>query len=75
MITGIEALVCADIAERQARGIAKYGMTVAENPLDLQEWLVHAYQEALDTAIYLKRAIVEIDRVNATIRGIGFTED
>ena len=59
--SGIEAKVCADIASRQQKGIAKYGMTVAENRLSLREWLQHAYEETLDKAIYLKRAIAEID--------------
>ena len=58
---GIEAEVCADIARRQAFGKNKYGTTVAENPLSLRAWLVHAFEEALDQAIYLKRAIAEID--------------
>jgi hypothetical protein len=57
MVSGIEALVCADIAKRQQVGIAKYGTTVAENPLTHTEWLQHAYEEALDLAIYLKRAM------------------
>lgn len=60
--TGIEALVCADIAKRQAQGIAKYGTTVAENPLVLRQWLVHQYEELLDAAVYARRAIAEIDR-------------
>lgn len=60
--SGIEALVCADIAQRQARGIEKYGTTVAENPLELVAWLQHAYEEALDQAMYLRRAIDEIQR-------------
>ena len=55
--SGIEAAVCDDIAERQKKGIAKYGLTVAENPLNLREWLQHAYEETLDKAVYLKRAI------------------
>lgn len=59
--SGIEAEVCQDIAERQQRGIAKYGTTVAENPLSLKQWLQHAYEETLDKAIYLKRAIAEMD--------------
>jgi hypothetical protein len=59
--TGIEALVCEDIARRQALGIHKYGQTVAENPLELRAWLKHAYEEALDMAVYLRRAMVEID--------------
>ncbi len=58
--SGIEAQVCADIAVRQAMGINKYGTTVAQNPLDLREWLQHAYEECLDQAIYLRRAIEEI---------------
>ena len=57
MPTGIEALVCDDIAERQRKGVTKYKTTVADNPLPLDAWLQHAYEEALDMAIYLKRAI------------------
>ncbi|WP_310637283.1 hypothetical protein [Delftia acidovorans] len=63
--TGIEALVCDDIAQRQALGIAKYGTTVAENPLELRQWMQHAYEEALDQAIYLRRAIAELDTILA----------
>ena len=59
--TGIEAQVCADIERRQRLGIAKYGRTVADNPLDLRAWMQHAYEECLDQAIYLKRAIKELD--------------
>lgn len=57
--TGIEAQVCDDIARRQHFGLAKYGTTVADNPLTHKEWLKHAYFEALDMAIYLKRAMQE----------------
>lgn len=61
--SGIEAMVCLDIMVRQEQGIKKYGMTVAENPLSLKQWLQHAYEECLDQAIYLKRAIEENDKV------------
>lgn len=60
--TGIEALVCAEIAARQQLGINKYGTTVADNQLSLREWLQHQYEELLDAAIYCRRAIVEIDK-------------
>jgi len=60
--TGIEAKVCADIARRQQLGISKYGTTVADNPLSHRQWLQHAYEEALDMAVYLRRAIDEIDK-------------
>jgi len=56
---GIESLVCADIAKRQQVGLRKYGVTVAENPLSQAEWLQHAYEECLDMAVYLKRAMTE----------------
>jgi hypothetical protein len=58
--TGTEAKVCDDIAQRQSLGIQKYGVTVEENQLSLLEWLQHAYEECLDQAVYLKRAIDEI---------------
>lgn len=60
-VSGIERMVCTDIAARQQLGINKYGTTVADNPLTLREWLEHAYLEMLDGAIYLRRAMDEID--------------
>jgi hypothetical protein len=57
--SGIEAMVCDDIAKRQQVGIAKYGTTVAGNPLTHAQWLQHAYEECLDMAVYLKRAMAE----------------
>lgn len=61
-IPDIEAQVARDILDRQALGIAKYGTTVAGNPLPLRAWLVHQYQELLDAAVCARRAIAEIDR-------------
>lgn len=61
MVSGTEARVCVDIAYRQQAGINKYGTTVEANPLTLRQWLQHAFEECLDQAIYLKRAIEEID--------------
>ena len=58
---GTEAKVCADIAKRQQFGLNKYGTSVADNPLELRDWLQHAYEESLDLPIYLKRAIDEIE--------------
>lgn len=61
-VTGTEARVCEMIAARQRLGIAKYGTTVAGNPLVLRQWLQHAMEEALDQAIYLARSIEELDK-------------
>jgi hypothetical protein len=54
---GTEARVCEDIASRQRLGIAKYGVTVEQSDEQFRAWLQHAYEEALDMAVYLKRAI------------------
>lgn len=64
--TGTEAQVCRDIALRQQHGLAKYGTSVADNRLSLRAWLVHAYQETLDQAIYLRRAIEQLDAAGLT---------
>lgn len=62
MPSGTESRVCALIAQRQAIGVNKYGTTVADNPLSLKEWLQHALEEALDQAVYLQRAIEELEK-------------
>lgn len=53
--------VRADLLARSQVGIRKYGVTLAENPIQLRDWLQHAYEEALDMANYLKAAIVKLD--------------
>ena len=54
-VTGIEAQVCQEIARRQQLGIQKYGITVADSPLAVYEWVRHAKEEALDLGIYLTK--------------------
>lgn len=61
-LSGTELRVCQMIAERQMIGTRKYGTTVSVNPLPLRAWLQHALEESLDHAIYLRRAIEELDR-------------
>lgn len=53
-----------DLLARSNIGMAKYGVTLARTDLTLRDWLQHAYEEALDLANYLKRAIKEIDDGN-----------
>ena len=52
--------VRADLERRAELGLRKYGCTVADAPLPLREWLQHAYEEALDLAVYLRRAMREL---------------
>jgi hypothetical protein len=60
--TGTEKRVCEDITLRQSLGVSKYGTTVEDNPLSKKEWIRHAYEEALDLAVYLKRLMQEEDK-------------
>jgi hypothetical protein len=55
------ALVMADLVSRRAAGLRKYGTTLARTDLDHRAWLQHAYEEALDLACYLKRAMQDLD--------------
>lgn len=49
-----------DLNSRSELGIKKYGTTLSDNNLTHKEWLQHAYEEALDMALYLKRAMEEL---------------
>lgn len=53
--------VCKDLQNRSEHGIKKYGVTLERTDLTLRQWLQHAYEECLDQANYLKRAIIELE--------------
>ena len=44
---------------RSARGISKYGTTLARTDLTELDWLRHAQEEAMDLALYLERLIAD----------------
>ena len=67
-VEGTEASVVRRIAQRQELGIKKYGTSVRANDLPLKQWLLHALEEALDQAIYLQRAIEEIERYGEDLK-------
>jgi hypothetical protein len=46
-----------DLLFREEKGRAEYGTTMDRTDLSQDEWLQHAYEEALDLAIYLKKII------------------
>lgn len=54
--------VRADLLRRSQLGIKKYGVTLERDDLTFKQWLQHAYEETLDQANYLKRAILEIEK-------------
>lgn len=57
----IVAEVRKDLRERSEIGIEKYNTTLDRTDIDLKGWLQHAYEETLDKALYLKRAIRELN--------------
>jgi hypothetical protein len=46
-----------DLLVREDKGLKEYGTTMDRTDLSEQDWLQHAYEEALDLAIYLKKII------------------
>lgn len=46
-----------DLDRREALGRKKYNTDVDRTDLTHKQWLQHAYEETLDKALYLKRAI------------------
>jgi hypothetical protein len=57
------ASVITDLKIREERGLATYGTTMDRKDLSKQEWLQHAYEEALDLALYLKKLMEEHDKL------------
>jgi len=54
--------VIVDLESREQRGLSKYKTTVDREDLKLEDWLQHAYEEVLDQAMYLKRAIILLNK-------------
>ncbi|NBW21025.1 MAG: hypothetical protein EBR82_74990 [Caulobacteraceae bacterium] len=52
-------LVIAELKVREERGLNKYGTTMDRKDLTTKQWLQHAYEEALDLSLYLKKLIEE----------------
>ena len=61
-VSGIEARLCLEIAQRQARGLNKYGVALADNPAPLIGRVQHFKEEMLDGAAYAEWII---DRLEA----------
>ena len=57
------ASVIMDLKIREERGLATYGTTMDRKDLSKKEWLQHAYEEALDLALYLKKLMEDHDKL------------
>jgi hypothetical protein len=54
--------VISSFRARSARGIEKYGTTLADNPAKLIEWVNHAQEEVMDLCLYLERIKQELSQ-------------
>jgi hypothetical protein len=53
---------------RSAVGIEKYGKTLHENNLSLDEWLEHLKQELMDAVLYIQKAKDELRTGKSSIQ-------
>ena len=56
----IEEQVCEKIQKRAIIGLTKYGVTLADDTLSVQELLIHAQEEAMDLAIYIETILEKL---------------
>ena len=56
--------VVQDLQSRSEIGIKKYNTTLDREDLTMEDWIQHAYEEALDFALYLKRLKKDIIEQN-----------
>ncbi len=47
--------VVIDLIMREKKGYSEYKQTMDRTDLTQKEWIQHAYEEALDLALYLKK--------------------
>lgn len=52
-------IVISDLKDRELKGLREYGVTIDRDDYSLLDWLTEAYQETLDNALYLQKAIQE----------------
>lgn len=58
----VEESVIEDIRARRDLGRRKYNKSMDRNDLSKAQWARHLYEELLDSAIYTKRLIRELER-------------
>lgn len=64
MDSEILSLVIDDMRKREAKGKLEYGTTLDRNDLGESDWMLYAYEEALDLALYLRKMIhIKQDKV------------
>jgi hypothetical protein len=65
--SAILQIVIAELKVREERGLSKYGTTMDRTDLTTIEWLQHAYEEALDLSVYLKK-LIEVSKSTGQLK-------
>ena len=60
-------IVIAELKVREERGLSKYGTTMDRTDLTNTQWLQHAYEEALDLSLYLKK-LIEVSKSTGQLK-------
>lgn len=50
------------MVDRSDAGMKKYGRPIGDSPGDLKRWLLEIQEEITDAAVYIERALIEIDK-------------
>lgn len=53
---------------RSKQGIAKYGMTMEQNNLSLNEWLTHLQEELMDATLYIEKAMTQDAEITKLVK-------
>lgn len=56
--------VISKFEQRSELGIKKYGTTLEENNLNIEEWINHAIEEQMDNILYLTKLKNELIKKN-----------
>ena len=65
--SAILQIVIAELKVREERGLNKYGTTMDRKDLTTKQWLQHAYEEALDLSLYLKK-LIEVSKSTGQLK-------
>lgn len=60
------ARVMGRMAQRSEQGMKKYGVAIGDFPGDLSHWLLQLQEELTDAAIYIERALLELNKSQST---------
>lgn len=71
----IEESVIEKIRNRAIAGFNKYGKTMEREDLSIQDWILHAQEEAMDLCVYLEKLQQTLEANIPTLRTVTSQRD